>query len=192
MTYFRFGLPVVAIALVVAFSIFTGCTKSSLRNFPSFLGGSLNKPDDEKARIAEEVADALKDGDSANPTLTIWHESFDDAKAAALESGKPILADFTGSDWCHWCVKLKEDVFEKDEFKKWARDNVILLELDYPKRSSQDPMIKQQNAKLAKEYNITGYPTVLLMTPEGKVLGKLGYSSEPSKWIESATSILKF
>lgn len=192
MTYFRFSFPLVAVVLVAAMAISTGCAKSSLRSFSSLFGSSSNTPDDDRSRVADEVANALKGGSAANPTLTIWHESFEDAKAAAQSSGKPILADFTGSDWCHWCVKLKEDVFEKDEFKKWARDKVILLELDYPKRSSQDPAIKQQNAKLAKQYNIAGYPTVLLMSPDGQVLGKLGYNSEVSKWIDSANSILKF
>ena len=121
---------------------------------------------------------------------TIWHDSFEAAKAASASSGKPILADFTGSDWCHWCIKLKEDVFETDEFQQWARQNVTLLELDYPRKTPQDPGIKKQNAELSKKYNVRGYPTVLFLTSDGEVLGKLGHDKNPKAWISSAEAIL--
>lgn len=165
-----------------------GCTKSTMKGFPNLFSGSPDKETTLGSDAAKEVGDALRGVGKAS--LTIWHDSFDSAKAAAADSGKPILADFTGSDWCHWCVKLKEDVFEKDEFKEWARDNVILLELDYPKRSSQAPSIKKQNAELARRYNVSGYPTVLLLTPDGEVMGKLGYDADVSKWVKSAEAIL--
>ena len=119
-------------------------------------------------------------------TLTIWHDSLPAAVAESRRSGKPILADFTGSDWCHWCVKLKSDVFAKPEFQSWARDNVVLLELDYPKNGHPDPEIAQQNEALKNKYRISSYPTVLILDADGNKLGKMGYQKDAGQWIEGA------
>jgi len=170
------GGMIVAGALLVGF---LGCTKSSLKEMPLF---RFNK--DSQSALPRET------GAGANANLTTWHESFEAAKTASASSGKPILVDFTGSDWCHWCVKLEEDVFEKEEFKRWASQNVTLLELDYPRKKTQSPAIKKQNAELSKRYNIRGYPTVLLLNSDGDVLGKLGYEKDPKTWINSAESFL--
>ena len=167
------GGVVIAGVLLVAF---LGCTKSSLRERSLRFDKTSQSPP-----LLESVA---------NANSTIWHDSFEAAQAASASSGKPILADFTGSDWCQWCVKLKADVFEKEEFERWARQNVILLELDYPRQATQPPAIKQQNAELSKRYNIRGYPTVLFLTSNGDVLGKLGYEKDPATWIRSAQAIL--
>jgi len=120
-----------------------------------------------------------------------WHHSYESARSESLETGRPILINFTGSDWCHWCVKLKQDVFNQPEFQAWAKDNVILLELDFPKRSAQSPIIKQQNQKLAQQFGVEGYPTVLLVDANGKVMGdSLGYLPEVDRWLMAANSIL--
>ena len=164
----------------------TGCTKSALREFSLFRPGIASKENERSRReIAQEVTDALQGKGST--MLTIWHDSFAEAQAAAAESGKPILADFTGGAWCPWCVKLEEDVFDKDEFKQWAREKVTLLELNYPSNAAAASI---QNVELAKRYGVSGYPTVLLLTPEGKVLGKLGYDADATNWIRSANAIL--
>lgn len=89
-----------------------------------------------------------------------WIVNLEEAYALSQETGKPILANFTGSDWCGWCKKLTASVFVKDEFKTWAEDNVILLELDYPRRKQLPTEIRQQNASLQKAFKITGYPTI--------------------------------
>jgi protein disulfide-isomerase len=122
--------------------------------------------------------------------LTIWHESYDTAVAESRRTGKPILADFTGSDWCHWCVKLKKDVFETSIFEGWAHDHVVLLELDYPNSGTQSPEIKKQNAELAQRYGINSYPTVLFLTADGEVIGRSKYMKDPSAWIADADSSL--
>lgn len=122
---------------------------------------------------------------------TTWHQSFEEASAVSRETGKPMLVNFTGSDWCSFCVKLKSEVFETAEFEKWGKQNVVLVEIDYPKRSPQSPKIKAQNQELAKRFNITSYPTVLLMTAEGEVLGdRLGYDQSPNRWIAKADGML--
>ncbi|PIQ15370.1 MAG: thioredoxin, partial [Flavobacteriales bacterium CG18_big_fil_WC_8_21_14_2_50_32_9] len=74
-----------------------------------------------------------------------WEVDVNKAYEISKKTGKPILANFTGSDWCGWCIKLKNEVFIKDEFKTWAKDNVVLLELDFPRRFQLPEEIKQQN-----------------------------------------------
>ena len=77
-----------------------------------------------------------------------WLLNFDKAAEQSMKTGKPILANFTGSDWCGWCIRLKKEVFITPAFKKWAKENVILLELDYPRRTQQTEEIKKQNKEL--------------------------------------------
>ncbi|HOX40107.1 MAG TPA: thioredoxin family protein [Candidatus Brocadiia bacterium] len=122
---------------------------------------------------------------------SVWLTSYDKAVEAAKESGKPILADFTGSDWCGWCIKLKAEVFDTKEFKQWAGENVILLELDFPKKKAQSADTKKQNQELAAKYGIRGYPTILFLDADGKALGKSGYMKGGAKaWIENARKII--
>jgi protein disulfide-isomerase len=176
--YFQSAFNRFAVITLTVAVLFGGCAKNSSR--------SLEKQSLDRADVA-----TLSDSQSsAKQTLTIWHDDFDVAQAEAQKSGRPILACFTGSDWCHWCVKLKDDVFEKPEFKQWANENVVLLELDYPRRSMQNPAIKQKNEALKRRYSISGYPTVLMLGADGEVRGKMGYGKDPTQWISSVESQL--
>jgi thioredoxin-related protein len=104
-----------------------------------------------------------------------WGSDFAKAKAEAQESGKPILVNFTGSDWCGWCKKLVKEVFSQDAFKAYAADSLVLFEADFPNQKQLPPEVIKQNKELAKKYAIRGYPTILLLDAEGKVLAKTGY-----------------
>lgn len=151
-----------------------GCGKNSNRELAKELGFSRTP---EKLEMNTE-----KEG-GFNLTLTIWHDSFRAAQAAAKRKGKPVLTCFTGSDWCHWCVKLKEDIFDQEEFEQWASENVVLCELDYPRGTMQNPTIKAANAQLKSKYNIQGFPTVLIINEDGAVMAKSGYGKDVSEWI---------
>lgn len=89
-----------------------------------------------------------------------WEVDLNEAYKKSQETGLPIMANFTGSDWCGWCIKLKNAVFTKKEFKEWAKKNVILLELDFPRRKQLPANIQQQNAQLQQAFRVSGYPTV--------------------------------
>lgn len=114
-----------------------------------------------------------------------WLVKIDEAYAEAQKTGKPILANFTGSDWCGWCKRLDKSVFHHQEFKDWASENVILLELDFPRRFAIPDEIKQQNYSLKNAFKVTGFPTIWLfdLTKDeaGKfnigALGKTGYTA---------------
>lgn len=121
-----------------------------------------------------------------------WLVDLDEAYEQSKETGKPILANFTGSDWCGWCKKLSAAVFVKPEFQKWAKENVILLELDFPKRTSVPDEIKAQNSKLQRSFKVRGFPTIWVFemdkekgTDEMKInaLGKTGYKSSVDQFI---------
>jgi thiol-disulfide isomerase/thioredoxin len=104
-----------------------------------------------------------------------WMTDFAAAKAKAKAEKKLLLVDFTGSDWCSWCKRLHNEVFDKDPFKADAPKNFILVELDFPHEKKLPDELKAQNGKLAKQYKIRGYPTVLLLDPEGEVVAQTGY-----------------
>jgi thiol:disulfide interchange protein len=91
---------------------------------------------------------------------TGWLVDLDEAYAISKKQGKPILANFTGSDWCGWCKKLDADVFSKPEFKTWAQKNVVLLEVDFPRHKQLPQKNMEQNAALQQALQIRGYPTV--------------------------------
>ncbi|MDA8563333.1 thioredoxin family protein [Mariniblastus sp.] len=163
----------------ISFRIFSGVMLASV----ALMAVGCMKPS------VRDLADDLHS--SGGSSLTIWHDSFEAAREQALVSGKPILADFTGSDWCSWCVKLKKDVFNKPEFEAWARENVVLLELDYPQRSRQSSEIQAQNEKLASLYSIDSYPTVLLLDAQGNQLARTGYHPDPAAFIGTIESQLQ-
>src|SRR5262245_31216292 len=97
----------------------------------------------------------------------LWLEDFEAAKAKAAKEGKDLLIDFTGSDWCVWCKTLRQEVFDQDEFKKKAPAKFILLELDFPNAKPQSDAVKAQNAKLQAQFNVGGFPSVILTDAKG-------------------------
>lgn len=128
-----------------------------------------------------------------------WHTDLNKAMAVSKKSKKPLFLFFTGSDWCGWCIKLQKEVFKTPEFAKWAKDNVVLVELDFPKRTQQSDELKQQNAQLNSFFQVRGYPTVWITdvkkNKEGKVefapRGSSGYvAGGPSTWLEGANKIM--
>ena len=125
---------------------------------------------------------------------SLWISDFDQAAKLSKKTKKPILANFTGSDWCGYCKILDRNVFSTDEFKKWAEENVILLELDFPKRKKLTPKLAKQNRALQRAFGVRGYPTVWLFNvgdgddPKKEIvpLGKTGYvKGDAKKWIKT-------
>jgi len=119
-----------------------------------------------------------------------WLTSWELAHRESLRTGRPIMAVFTGSDWCGPCIALKKNVLKTDQFTQWASENVVLLELDFPKNTNQSPALKDQNRELSDRYNIAGYPTVLIIESNGQVKGKLGHGTNPNRWIKRAADIV--
>jgi thioredoxin-related protein len=115
----------------------------------------------------------------------LWQTDFKAAQAKAKEEKKYLLVDFTGSDWCGWCIKLHNEVFDKEPFKAEAPKQFVLVELDYPQQKKQSEELKKQNHELAQKYEIQGYPTVLVMDADGQVIAKTGYrEGGPEKYLK--------
>ncbi len=106
-----------------------------------------------------------------------WLTSLDQAQKEAQTKNRLLLMDFTGSDWCGWCIMLDKEVFSKPEFKEYASKNLVLLELDFPRMKKMPPEVTAQNEKLAMKYGIQGFPTVVVFDSNGKPLGALGYQA---------------
>ena len=121
----------------------------------------------------------------------LWHESFEEARRESSETGKPILAAFSGSDWCPPCKKLKTDVFETQQFRNWANENVVLLDLDFPKHKPQPQSIRVQNQQLAQQFEIQGYPTVVFLGENNQQLGRMGFASNVDQWLAGAKAQLR-
>ena len=98
-----------------------------------------------------------------------WLTDLNAAKVQATQENKKLLLDFTGSDWCYYCKKLDAEVFATPEFQAYAK-NYILVRLDYPRHKEQPATEKAQNAALGKQFNINGYPTVILLDATGQEL----------------------
>lgn len=100
---------------------------------------------------------------------------FEAAKTKAKQDGKDLLIDFTGSDWCGWCIKLKKEVFEQDIFKASVPKNFVLVEIDFPRNVEQAEVLVKQNTELRDRFSVSGFPTVILSDAEGRPYAKTGY-----------------
>src|ERR1041385_2205577 len=112
-----------------------------------------------------------------------WETDYGKALATAKAENKPVLLDFTGSDWCGPCIELRKRVLSSKAFVAYAAKNLVLVEVDYPQRKKQSAELKKQNETLGKQYGIDekGFPTIVLLDPAGKVIREFsGYEGEAS------------
>ncbi|MDV5120819.1 MAG: thioredoxin family protein [Candidatus Scalindua sp.] len=110
-----------------------------------------------------------------------WETDFKKASSTAKASGKYIMLDFSGSDWCGWCIKLEKEVFSQDAFKDFAEKNLVCVLVDFPRKKKQTGEQKQQNRDLATKYRIQGYPTIIILGPDGEPVAMTGYLQGGSK-----------
>ncbi len=106
-----------------------------------------------------------------------WLTDFEQAKKVAAEKNLPILVDFSGSDWCGWCIKLDNEVFSTREFAEYAEKNLVLFLADFPNQKAQPESVKKQNQALSEKYEVKGFPTVLILDASEKELNRTGYKS---------------
>jgi thioredoxin-related protein len=104
-----------------------------------------------------------------------WLTDLPKAQAKAKQESKLVMLDFTGSDWCGWCIKLDKEVFSQPAFAEYASKNLVLVEVDFPRSKPQSADLKKANAALQDKYKIEGYPTIIVLNGDGKKVGELGY-----------------
>lgn len=111
------------------------------------------------------------------PAELKWLHDFEEGQKAAAEAGKPLLVDFTGSDWCHWCIQLKDEVFSKPEFEAISEE-YVLVELDFPQaEGALTPEQRAKNEALAEKFMVKGFPTVILFDGTGRPYARTGYEA---------------
>jgi thiol:disulfide interchange protein len=125
-----------------------------------------------------------------------WTMDVTAATGLAKSAKLPILVNFTGSDWCHWCIHMDEHVFSKPAWKTFAAENAVLLTIDFPSNKSGLPKgVAERNAALASQFGVRGYPTFVVLDLDGKTeLDRLGASQDasPAAFIKQYRTIAKF
>lgn len=112
---------------------------------------------------------------AANAADANWQTDLPKAQAQAAKEKKMVLLDFTGSDWCGWCIKLNKEVFSQPAFIDYAKTNLVLVEVDFPVKKKLSAEQTKANDALAKKYSIKGYPTIIVLDDQGKKIGELDY-----------------
>jgi protein disulfide-isomerase len=145
----------------------------------------LNYPESTiKLREGKVVAIKTKDADAGggineNPQPAVsageWTTDYAAALRQAKTDKKKVFLFFTGSDWCGWCKRLDREVLSMTDFRAYARANLILVKLDFPRSIPQSAQVKARNQKLSEQYQIEGYPTIIVLDSVGKAVGRLGY-----------------
>jgi thioredoxin-related protein len=111
-----------------------------------------------------------------NMAEAAWLTDLPQAQAEAKTENKIVLMDFTGSDWCPWCIKFKQEVLDTPQFQQYAAKNVVLVEVDYPRKKVQSDDLKKANAALKDQYKVDGFPTLVVLDKNGKEIGRqIGY-----------------
>jgi thioredoxin-related protein len=101
---------------------------------------------------------------------SVWLNDYKKAQEEAKANNKLLLLNFTGSDWCGWCIKFDKEVWSQPQFKDYARDNLVLVELDFPRRKTQPAELRKQNLQLAQQYEVLGFPTIVVLNSNGQKL----------------------
>ncbi len=120
-----------------------------------------------------------------------WGDNYQKAIAQAKAEKKLLLLNFTGSDWCPYCIKLDKEVFSQPEFKKYAAQNLVLMDVDFPLTHLQPAALKAQNDMLQNRYGIESFPSVVVLNPAGKKIGEIGYQPGGPKVFLTALEHLK-
>ncbi len=104
-----------------------------------------------------------------------WETNLETALQKAQKENKTVLVNFTGSDWCIWCQRLNNEVFTQKEFEEFAKENLILVKIDFPKNIEQSMETKMYNNQLAQRFGVEGFPTIFLLNKNGDVILQTGY-----------------
>ncbi len=110
----------------------------------------------------------------AEEKAAAWPTDYQAALKEAGKSDRAVLVNFTGSDWCGWCLRLAKETFSKPEFAAFAARNLVLLEADFPQGKKQSATVKKQNEELREKFQVEGFPTLVLLDKNGKEIGRHG------------------
>lgn len=159
--------PLLLVLLGVALLALPGCGK---REESVDASSAQSTPSAQTAPAAQTASSS-----QATPSKPGWITSYEQGQQEAKASNKLVLLDFTGSDWCGWCILLDREVFSKPKFKEYASKNLVLVELDFPRSKPVPDAARTQNVRLAQQYQVQGFPTIIVLNGDGQLVGEFGY-----------------
>lgn len=124
-----------------------------------------------------------------------WTMDYDAALKLAKKNNMPVFLKFTGSDWCKWCILMEGSVFTKQKWSDFANENIVLVTLDFPRKTALAPDMAERNNRLAKEMGVRGYPTYIVLDSDGSTrLGQLGAGEDKTvdSFIEEVQNVIKY
>ena len=162
-------LRLLVMGAIVSAALLTGCSRTD---------------------VSDKGTPAPSPGSQA--TGATWLTNYQQARDTARANQKLLLVDFTGSDWCGWCIRLKREVFTQPEFIQYAKDNLVLLEIDFPRGKPQSNEQRRHNEQLLMQFGVQQFPTIVIMQPDGTPIGALSYMpGGPSAFIAELDKIKK-
>lgn len=131
---------------------------------------------------------------NAGPSLPFAETDYNLALEAAKATKQMLLIEFTGSDWCPPCKRLKKDILTSDAFAAYLKDQKLrFVELDFPRKAGKisKAQMKRQEAIL-EHYNVTGFPTILIIDSDGMPYGRIvGTAKTPADYLKNVSAILE-
>ena len=120
-----------------------------------------------------------------------WEIDLNKALVKAKAENKHVFVNFTGSDWCDYCIKLDAEIFSQKAFKDYATENLILVKIDFPNKKKQSTALKAANSQLLKKYKVRGFPTIKILNSEGIEIASTGYKQDsPEAYVKHLESIV--
>lgn len=121
-----------------------------------------------------------------------WYLNLDEAAKIAEKENKPMLVLFTGSDWCPWCMKLHDEILAQPAFEEFAASALVPVYLDFPNGKPQSDAERAANQSAAAKFSVRGYPTIVLLSPDGKEIARTGYQRvSPGQYVEHLKELMK-
>ena len=140
------------------------------RWFPAPIAGHAKPASRTEPKSTQTTKDSVATANATSPAQLRWLTDLKKAQEEAKASHKFLLLNFTGSDWCGYCIQLDRAIFSKPQFKDYANRNLVLVELDFPRRKKQPIETQEQNAELAERYQVEAFPTLVLLDAAGKMV----------------------
>ena len=101
-----------------------------------------------------------------------WLTDLPKAQARAKAENKMVLLNFTASDWSGWCTKFKTEVLDTAAFQEYAEKNLVMVEVDFPRKKSVPPELKKANEALKKNFKAEEFPTFVVLNKDGAEIGR--------------------
>ena len=121
-----------------------------------------------------------------------WLTDFDRALEIAKKENKHVYVLFTGSDWCHWCIKLRKEVLEQPAFQKFAHDHLVPVYCDFPQKTRlpQEQLARQR--KWSRDLQAgSGVPSAVIVNPDGKVTGRIGGFAKADAYLKKLKNAIR-